>query len=455
MGKRLFDALILLGAMLYILLGVSITPVHGDEYTQIFMAHDSYYMAQGNWDKLPYTALGPMNDLLYLRLINGTVNKTLIGFVWLLEGRPAYDLPGLYDWMKPVSINRAFGNVPTIDDIVLSRWPSAAFTALAVIPLFLLMRQLPSSRPIAYVAVVLYALHPVILVNGRRAVMEGSLIFGSLATICWLVIMTRAAQQARSQGFLKHIPVWLRYVVLGLLAGFTVATKFSGIFVAAAVIVAIIADGLRHNDARRLMLFLGITVASMAVMWLVLNPAYWNDPVGAVGVMLRERDYLLANQTHSSPLRYSTLWQRLDAALVQPYVAPPQFSELSSWTYMIADQVEAYQASPLAGWNPGVVGNVLLTLLAVFGLGGLAYQALDMQPVAWAMLAWTGLTLLETLTIPLGWQRYYLPLMLVSIVLTAVGTERLWLAIRTWQTSRVAIKREEPQIQETFDSPAA
>jgi len=81
MGKRLFDALILLGAMLYILLGVSITPVHGDEYTQIFMAHDSYYMAQGNWDKLPYTALGPMNDLLYLRLINGTVNKTLIGFV--------------------------------------------------------------------------------------------------------------------------------------------------------------------------------------------------------------------------------------------------------------------------------------------------------------------------------------------------------------------------------------
>src|SRR5258708_29938765 len=183
--------------------------------------------------------------------------------------------------------------------------------------------------------------------------MEGSLIFGRLATICWLVIMTWAAQQSGSQGLLKHIPVWLRYVVLGLLAGFTVATKFSGIFVAAAIIVAIIADGLRHNDARRLLLFLGITVVCMAVMWLLVNPAYWNDPVGAVGVMLRERDYLLANQTHSSLLRYSNLWQRLDAALAQPYLTQPQFSELSSWTYLITDQVTTYQASPLAGWDPG------------------------------------------------------------------------------------------------------
>src|SRR5258708_38750592 len=126
--------------------------------------------------------------------------------------------------------------------------------------------------------------------------MEGSLIFGRLATICWLVIMAREAQQSRSQGFLKHLAVWLRYVVLGLLAGFTVATKFSGIFVAAAVIVAIIADGLRHNDARRLLLFLGITVVNMAVMWLVFNPRDLEDPVRAFCAILRGRGFSFGKQ---------------------------------------------------------------------------------------------------------------------------------------------------------------
>ena len=138
MGKRLLDAIILLGAMLYILLGVSITPLHGDELTQIYMARDGFYIAQGDWGKLPYTVLSDMDQEVYLRLINGTVNKTLIGFVWVARGHALSELPGLYDWTRTLTFNWFLGNVPSEADIVLSRWPSAVFTALAIIPLFLL-----------------------------------------------------------------------------------------------------------------------------------------------------------------------------------------------------------------------------------------------------------------------------------------------------------------------------
>jgi hypothetical protein len=455
MVKRLLDAIVLSGAMLYILLGVSITPLHGDELTQIYMARDSFYIAQGDWGKLPYTVLGKMDQEVYLRLINGTVNKTLIGFAWIAQGHALRDLPGLYDWTLTLSLNRFFGNVPSDADLILSRWPSALFTALTVIPLFLLVRQLRCSRPIVYFTVLVYALHPVILLNGRRAMMEGSLIFGSLATIYWLVMVIQANRDETPHNFLSRFPFWLRYATLGLLAGFTIAAKLSGVFIAAAVLIVIIVDGLQRNDARRLALCLAITLVSMSVIWFVLNPAYWHDPMAAFGVMLRERAYLLASQTKSSPLRYANLWQRLDAIVAQPFMAPPQYYELIGWNNLIGDQITDYQASPLAGLNPGILGKALLTTLAGIGASVLVSWGRKMQPVAWVMLAWLGVTLLETLMISLSWQRYYLPLMLVAIVLSGVGGEYVFSALRRWQSSRIAMMHREQLVQETSDARTA
>jgi hypothetical protein len=144
------------------------------------------------------------------------------------------------------------------------------------------------------------------------------------------------------------------------------------------------------------------------------------------------------------------LWQRLDATLTQPFLNQPQYYELSGWRNLISDQIEFYQASPFAGWNPGVVGNAILTMLAGIGLGVLAYEGRNIQPAGWVMLSWIGVTLVETLTIPLNWQRYYLPLILVTVVLSAMGGEFVLSAIRQWQSSRLAITREERQAQETL-----
>ena len=53
------------------------------------------------------------------------------------------------------------------------------------------------------------------------------------------------------------------------------------------------------------------------------------------------------------------------------------------------------------------------------------YDALRGDLVAWVILAWTAAVLIGSLAIPFAWQRYYLPLMLVYILLSASGLGRL------------------------------
>ena len=81
-------------------------------------------------------------------------------------------------------------------------------TALGVIPIFVLGWNL-RLRSMAYPAALLYALHPVILLNGRRAMMEGSLILFSLLTMAWLVAIIVAEHSASATGFIKRMPPWL------------------------------------------------------------------------------------------------------------------------------------------------------------------------------------------------------------------------------------------------------
>src|SRR5260370_959478 len=99
---------------------------------------------------------------------------------WLPRGAGSRTSRGRSGWAMPFDWNQRQGNVPGMDALQVARWPSALLTALGVIPVFLLGWQL-RLRSLAYPAALMYALHPVILLNGRRAMMEGSLMLTSLS----------------------------------------------------------------------------------------------------------------------------------------------------------------------------------------------------------------------------------------------------------------------------------
>src|SRR5512135_1068616 len=119
--KRSADAAFLIALMLYILVGTARVPIHGDEFMQMAMARDYFYMMRGQWSQIAFTPPVEPDTEQYLRLINGTINKDLIGLVWQIDGRSPETLPGIFAWAMPLDWNRAQGNVPSDDALHVAR----------------------------------------------------------------------------------------------------------------------------------------------------------------------------------------------------------------------------------------------------------------------------------------------------------------------------------------------
>jgi 4-amino-4-deoxy-L-arabinose transferase-like glycosyltransferase len=288
---------------------------------------------------------------------------------------------------------------------------------VGVIPAFLLAKLLRLGWS-AYPATLLYALHPALLVNGRRAMMEGSLTFLTLLTVCWL---TQIIKSGQSEGRVR----FPQYAILGILIGLTVAAKHTGIVVAAAVLVAVLLAGLIRERTIRPLLNVGIAGLFGAVIWLACNPGYWRDPVGTFQAVVAARTELLERQSTGNPTAYTSFGQRVGALLTQPFLTPTQFYEAPTWAGLIDDQIAAYRASGLAGLEWGRLPGIILTILAGAGLLALLSDVLKRDPVAWALLLWLGATGLSLMAVPLDWQRYYLPWLLPVIILTALGLSRV------------------------------
>src|SRR5262249_25936594 len=146
--------------------------------------------------------------------------------------------------------------------------------------------------------------------------------------------------------------------------------------------------------------------------------------IGAAKASLSAREELLTAQ-QDGPLTYSNSLQRVEAIIKQPFLTPPQYYESNTWEGLIDDQIAAYRNSSIDGWDWGQLVGWILTVLAGFGLVSLIWDALRRDLIAWAILIWTGATILASLAIPLAWQRYYLPLLLPAIILAAAGLGRL------------------------------
>ena len=421
--KRIADIAFVLALMAYVLAGVVFTPLHGDEFMQMAMARDTFYIAHAQWNRIAFTPPAQPDTEQYLRLINGTINKMLIGVAWRLSGRSADSLPGIYAWAMPFDWNQRQGNVPGLDALRVARWPSALLTALGVIPVFLLGWQL-RLRSLAYPAALMYALHPVILLNGRRAMMEGSLMLASLSAIAWLVAMIVAEHSGTARGFMLRLPFAMRYAILGLFAGLAIAAKQTGIVVAVCALLAALLAGLARDRSWRSIGWVVLAGAVAGLTWFALNPAYWNNPIGAAQATIAARTDLVSSQ-ETGPLTYTSPWQRVQAVIMQPFLTPPQYYESDTWAGLINDQIRAYQGSAVDGWDWGPIIGWALTVLAGLGLLSLIHDALRRDLIAWAILTWTSGTVLASLAIPLAWQRYYLPLLLVAIVLAASGLGRL------------------------------
>ncbi len=445
MAKRLLDVLWLVALSIFVF---ALPPTfHGDEPMQISMSRD-YVTAFVDHNPAALLTESPyyIDTDPYLRLINGSINRYAIGLSWQIAGFTAADLPTApgWTWELDYTTNADLGHLPTSAQLAAARLPSTLLLALSVVVMFMLGWHF-GGRLAAYFVSGLYALNPIILLNGRRALQEGSMLFFGTLVILIAALISQQSGSSRRGGteFRPYImPIlWLLLILAGAL---TLASKHSGIvFVAGALGWVFVAELTRLRSRTLLWTTVKLIAAAVLVvaLFIGLSPALWNNPRERARDLLDARTQLIDFQVAADPLAPMTLAQRIEGIITQPFLTPLQHYEVAFWGTFpaITADIDRYMASPFSGIQFGAVLGGALTLLE--GLGVIvALRGLRAQPEHCAgLLTWLLVIVASLLANPLDWQRYYLPLIPVSTLLVLLGLRALLTRAR-----RFVLKSEQP-----------
>lgn len=449
---RALDVIWLALLALYVAAGMTRNPFHGDEATQIFMSHDYHYLVQQQDPaQVRYTDTPANPSEQDLRIINGTLGKLLIGFAWDMAGMTVDDLNDEWIWgfddpsgeWDEWTYNHAFNHAPSERLLEVSRIPATVLTALSVGVVFVIAWLVGRGRAAAYAASALYATTPAVLINGQRAMMEGTLLFFTALTALAAIGVVRA--EASGRGW-RVRAAW--YAALGLSAGLAVTSKHNALMVVLAVgaaalvapVVRRLGRGADAGAARREVTWrahlagLAGAGALALVIFLALNPAWWGDPLAMPGRVLDLRRDLLANQVDYYG-GYESFDARVQGLLNQAFFAEPQYFEVAIWETWIADSIAAYEDAWLAGRPTGPLWGGLVVVAFAIGLATLFERW--RAGAAWVTLVWLAVVagLLLALT-PFEWQRYYLPLQAPVMVISGVGVARVIGVLRWWWMAR-------------------
>jgi len=417
---RLISVMWLIALASMIFGGMAITPFHPDEATQIAMSRDyADLFLTGNLDAVRYQPTPVDAAAQELRLINGVVNKLLIGLAWHLGGFTVADLNAQWDWGASYEYNVTNGHMPSPELLQTARLPSTLLFVAGLLPMFAL-GGLVGGRTGALTATLLYALHPALLVNGRRAMMEGSLIFFMLLTVCAAVWLARRRS-------------WLSVLALGGAAGLVLASKHTAVFGVGAVFIGALLAllwGMRGKPAAAVIGIVGrITIAGVlaVTIFYALNPAWWGDPLGRASEVMMVRSRLLTEQTETFG-GYANFGEQWAGFARQSLIPEAQYYEVEGWDAAIGRAIVTYEATVFdgvrdlpAGGLEGVFFDLLLPIVVLAGAGWLLVGKSD-ATVKGVIGGWMAITALTTLLLtPLEWQRYYLLMQLVTILLAAAG----------------------------------
>lgn len=402
---------------LYALAGYRNVPFHGDESTQIHMSRAYHTLFQaGDLDAVLYTATPDDPAEQDLRLLNGTVSKYVYGLAWDLAGLTVDDLNAQWLWDAPWDWNIADNHKPSDELLYAARLGSALMLAASVWVVFAIGWIAGRGRGAAYAASLVYVMTPVVLINGRRAMMEGALLLTETLVVLAGLVLLRALQRDRARGW--------HYAALGLAAGLALSSKHTTLIAVGIVFVVVAAGAFGARDrtirGRHLLWMCGAGVLALAV-FLLLNPAWWSDPLHMPGRVWDLRQGLIEGQKAGYG-SYAGTMEHIEGLIRRVADGTPQYYEVDIWGRFIGDEITAYETHPWTGVNGGVIGAFVRLAGVVLATGALVNRWSD--PATRLALAWFWVTalLLFVLT-PFDWQRYYLPLQPALAVMVGVAAE--------------------------------
>lgn len=418
----------------YILAGTALVPLHGDEATQIYMARDFYYLLNDR-SRLAYQELdsldGDAATQQDLRLKDGVLHRYLFGAAAFFGNYGVHDLNDQWVWGAGWDWNHANGHVPSNDLLLRARFVSASMLALGVIVLYAIATNIGGRVP-AYIATLFYAINPALLLNGRRAMMEGTMtLFSLLVMLAGLWVIQQRQRWA--------------YGLLGLLSGLAVASKHTSVVTVAAIFFACaglffyqaLRDKSPASHIRQIGVLCAAGILSLGVFY-ALNPAWWSNPVARAANVTQIRLEFIQGQVDTFG-GYDDFGAQASGFFRQTFGTQVMYTEtdLDNFRENLADAIAAYEASPFSGLR---MPTLLLLTLAITGSGSLVLDSSILAENRWLIGIWVlamlALTLLLT---PLEWQRYYLPAYPAVALLAGLGVRYGVNILQKWRTQQYTV----------------
>jgi 4-amino-4-deoxy-L-arabinose transferase-like glycosyltransferase len=402
--------------------GMPLATFHGDETYYTFVARDFYTAFVEGRPDLLYTEHIWENHATYQRVVNGSVPPHLIGLTMWLAGYQRYQLAehGSFYFGLTYDDNYNMGVIPPDPTLWTARISSSVMVWLGGVAMFLIGRMV-GGRPLAYVLSALFIINPVILLNGRRAMLEGALLGFGLLTI----YVGFAIAQRRERGERVRVGWWIALTVLAAAAS---ASKQIG-YAYTGIAFGTIALGellrLRFDAARfrpRLNALFGayarlaVCTVAAVILYYIMSPGLWfRDPILRFQQMVGAREQMMGIHISFTPNAPASIAHRIDNILTQPFIRPMQhfenegFEESPTFMRMVA----RYEASPLSGLHFGVVGGSIMLALMAMGIllnlraAGRGHRS-TILTIGWYFWLFGMVSIM--LLNPLPWQRYYLVL---------------------------------------------
>jgi 4-amino-4-deoxy-L-arabinose transferase-like glycosyltransferase len=411
--KILLLFLLISGISGYAVWGAPLVPFHPDESTYLYMSSDFERLFSQPLS-LAYSGENIEDERQRYRLIDAPLTRYYLGLVRALSkvDAPTQD----WDWSASWQENQSNGAVPQPKLLTTSRFAISLLFPICLLLIFLIGQEMHTFST-GILAVLLFGLHPLVLLHNRRLMAEGWLTLGILLAI-W------GALQARRRP-------WL--VGIGLAIAF--AAKHSALLLLPVGFVAVLAANLLEKNKSgksipQLSQFLGVFL----ILTILFNPVFWRNPLQAGLAAWQARTDLLtrqlvdSNQTSpSNPAHQVSM--RLGTVVANLYLVPPAMYEVGNYRAETTESQEIYLNIPGHNLLRGPIGAGISLFLTLMGLiySLRSFKTLTMrQKTAHGILWLAGCLLLfgSLALVPLPWQRYVVPLVPITTLWMAYGLTR-------------------------------
>jgi 4-amino-4-deoxy-L-arabinose transferase-like glycosyltransferase len=401
------------------LAGLSRTPFHPDESTQLFMSKDFQTLVT----KPIALAWTPDTDdtiAQRYRLIDAPLTRYLVGFGLILIGKspPESD----WDWSADWQENQTRGSFPAAGVLLGGRITLGLLFPISLYFIYLTLTNF-FGRSAGLIGVFLFGTNALVLLHTRRVMAEPALVAASALA---LVSLSKAPARA-----------WF----VGAAAALAFNAKHSMIaFFPIGLIAAIWLLPVSRIDLRRRIRNAIEYIAVFISLTLILNPVFWKEPAEAIQASLLERKDLLSRQVNETgqlvPGQILRLpGERTAILLAHLYITPPMVFEIGNYNQALEKDITAYLNIPTNRLFRGYIWGGLFLAGTMLGLGVGIFSIYGPDPGRRRFMI---LLLLYSLSqaafiiffVPLPWQRYSMPMVPLTTFWTAVGLK--WLT----ETSR-------------------